>query len=179
MPRSVWDRLLGDRGERSRASRYVVALLEEPAPGDAEWLSAHAAAGDLDHARWELRYARRAMGLLAAERDALDDRTASVVSAALTRAMDRDPLVAPDRREIAWRQFNTRLSAYGDALAERGGSESTTLRLGRVLLGFAGSFAPMPQDLATAGTLVTGYLAGASDALRAAFGTAELPAELR
>ena len=64
---------------RTRAAAYVAVLWRDPAPEEAQWLASHSA-GDLDHARWELRYARRALGLLTAQRDALDDRTASVVA---------------------------------------------------------------------------------------------------
>ena len=64
-----------------------------------------------DHSRWELRYARRAIGLLVAQRDALDDRTGSIVARAVTDAFDRDDRIDRDRRELAERQFNARLSA--------------------------------------------------------------------
>ena len=64
-----------DREQRRRATTYVSALFAEPSEADVEWLSLHGTDCDTDHARWELRYARRALGLLGAQRDALDDRT--------------------------------------------------------------------------------------------------------
>jgi hypothetical protein len=170
-----WRRWRDDRARRLQASIYVATLLAEPSVGDVRWLAEGVTRGDEDHARWELRYARRAAGLLAAQRDALDDRTASLVSAALARAWRRDPQVAVERRDIAARQFNTRLAAYADALAERGGRETTGARLARVMLGFAGRLDPSPAEISAAGERLAKYLAEASDALRSAFGAAALP----
>ena len=62
--------------QRRQAVAYTATLREELAEDDVQWLGAVALQGDMDRARWELRYARMALGLLAAERDALDDRTA-------------------------------------------------------------------------------------------------------
>ena len=168
----LWRHWRADRLRREQASRFVDVLLVDPPPNDVRWLADLAAGGDEDHARWELRYARRAGGLLVAQRDALDDRTASLVSAALARAWRRDPQVARNRREIATRQFNARLAAYGDALSERGGSEGTGARLGRVLLGFAGRLDPSASELAEAGRCLAGYLKESSDALREIYGGA-------
>jgi len=170
-----WRQWRAQRARRAQASSYVSTLLDEPAAADVRWLAQGATGGDEDHARWELRYARRAAGLLAAQRDALDDRTASLVSAALARAWRRDPQVAAERRDIATRQFNTRLAAYADALAEKGGRESTNERLARVLLGFAGRLDPTAAELDAAGARLTTYLGEASNALSVAFGAAALP----
>jgi hypothetical protein len=167
-----------DRARRAQASTYVATLLSEPTPADVLWLAREATGGDEDHARWELRYARRAAGMLAAQRDALDDRTASLVSAALGRAWRRDPRVAPDRRDVATRQFNTRLAAYADALSERDGREPTSVRLARVLLGFSGQLDPASAALSAAEERLEAYLREASDALSAAFGTAVLPEDV-
>jgi hypothetical protein len=171
----MWRRWRAERAGREHASAYVQSVLTEPAESDVHWLAETATGGDPDHARWELRYARRATGLLAAQRDALDDRTASLVSAALGRALRRDPRIAPERRAVAARQFNTRLAAYGDSLADKSGHERTGDRLGRVLLGFSGRLDPSLAELAAAGTVVAGYLADSSRALREAFGAAALP----
>jgi hypothetical protein len=78
-----------ERDLRRRATACARALAREPAEEDVHWLAAHGTAGDLDHARWELRYARRALGLIAAQRDALDDRTASAVAHALAAELAR------------------------------------------------------------------------------------------
>ncbi len=170
-----WRRWRDERAARDRAAAYVAGLLSEPSEDDVAWLATESTAGDADHARWEWRYARRALGMLAAQRDALDDRTASAVSAALSRALRHNTQIAPERREVAARQFNVRLAAYGEALLAKGGPEGTSDRLGRVLLGFAGNPHPSPAQLSAAGARVTAHLLEASDRLRAAFGAASLP----
>ena len=167
-----------DRQRRRRAAQYVQALLAEPSPPDVRWLADVAAGGDVDHAMWELRYARRALGLLAAQRDALDDRTASLVAHALAASLDTDPLIDPEKRDVAERQLNTRLGSYREALAARGSREGTGVRLARMLLAYAGRVAPGPDDLAHAADLLAGYLAEANDALRLHFGAAALPEHL-
>jgi hypothetical protein len=150
-------------------------LCIEPAAADVEWLSAHGTNGDADHARWELRYARRALGLLAAQRDALDDRTASLVAGELARALSGDRAVAPGKLRVAERQLNARLGAYGDALANRAG-EGSGWHLGRALLDFAGHRdATRPEAVAQAGDLLARYLGEANAALRESFGAAVLP----
>ena len=93
----MWQEWRARRALDERARRYVAVLSTEPSMADVEWLAARATGGDVDHARWELRYARRALCLLAAQRDALDDRTASVVARALGRALAADPHVAPGK----------------------------------------------------------------------------------
>src|SRR5688572_14370902 len=102
-----------------KADQFVAVLVHEPEPEHVAWLAGIATRGDEDHARWELRYARRAIGLLVAQRDALDDRTGSLVARALTEAFEKDEQIDRDRRELAERQFNQRLSAYRDALGAR------------------------------------------------------------
>ena len=163
------------RMQRRRAAAYVTSRWAEPPAADVEWLARTATNGDVDHAAWELRYARRAVGLLTAERDALDDRTPSLVAAAVDEAMATDPGVAVDAQALAARQFNDRLAAYRDALRARS-AEDPALRLGRVLLVFAGSVrAARGAGLAHAGEILGRELEDANAALRAAFGTAELP----
>jgi hypothetical protein len=164
-----------DRDQRRRAARYVASLCAEPEDADVSWLSENGTNCDGDHARWELRYAKRALGLLAAQRDALDDRTASLVASELARALGNDPAVAPGKIRMAERQLNARLSAYGDALGNREG-EGSGWHLGRALLEFAGHRdAARPNVVAHAGDLLARYLADANEALRKSFGTATLP----
>ena len=164
-----------DREQRRRAATYVAALFIEPADEDVHWLSEHGTDCDADHARWELRYARRALGLLGAQRDALDDRTASLVAAALARELANDPAVAPGKIRMAERQLNARLSAYGDALMNRAG-EGSGWHLGRALLEFAGHRdAVRPEIVAHAGDLLARYMGEANEALRRSFGAATLP----
>jgi hypothetical protein len=162
------------RALRARASAYVAVLFAEPPDDDVRWLAAHGTNGDLDHARWELRYAKRALGMLTAQRDALDDRTGSAVAAALGRALARDAAIAPGRLRIAERQLNARLRAYGDALVSRGGA-GTGWHLGRALLEFAGrKEGGAPEVVARAGDLLARYLAEANAALREHFGAPRL-----
>lgn len=167
------------REARRRADAYARALWAEPAEDSVRWLAETATAGDPDHARWELRYARRALGLLVAQRDALDDRTGSLVARAITEAMATDPAVAVTATALAERQFNDRLAAYHDALQQRS-PEPVGTRLGRVLLVFAGSVrAARGSGLEPAGRLLASYLEESNAALREAFGTAELPDDER
>ena len=171
----MFARWRADRDLHRKADRYVQALLAEPADEDVRWLAHVATRGDTDHARWELRYARRAAGLLTAERDALDDRTGSLVARALAAALARDPNVAAGMHEVSERQFNARLSAYRDGLAARAGS-GTTGRLGQTLFAFAGgSFRKVDEHILRGGELITRYLAEANASLRDAFGKVSLP----
>src|SRR5688572_18073272 len=99
----------------------------EPSAAEVAWLARDATRGDTDHAQWELRYLRRALGILVAQRDALDDRTASEALRALLHRMQKDDkVVNEDLRELAERQFNARLSAYRDAFTSRGHGAATT-----------------------------------------------------
>lgn len=176
-----WREWREDQALRRRAASYVGTLAAEPDGGDVRWLAAFDPAGDEDHARWELRYARRVVGLLVAERDALDDRTASVVGRALSVALRFDPRVAADKLPIAESQLNARLAAYGDALRDRRGEDPTASRLGRTLLTFTapiGVAAASPEAIARAGELLSRYLVEANEALRSAFGAASLPDDL-
>jgi hypothetical protein len=162
------------RALRARAAAFVEVLFREPPEDDVRWLAAHGTNGDLDHARWELRYARRALGLLTAQRDALDDRTASSVAAALGRALARDSAIAPGRLRVAERQLNARLRAYGDALVRREGA-GTGWHLGRALLEFAGRReGSSPEIVARAGDVLARYLGESNEALRDHFGAPRL-----
>lgn len=157
-----------------KAEQYVVALVAEPDAGDVAWLATTATKGDEDHARWELRYARRSLGILVAQRDALDDRTASIVARALADSFERDDRIGADRRALAERQFNARLSAYRDALGARVSDVST--RLGQTLLAFSGgSFRDIDENVLRAGALLDRYAKEANETLRTVFGTAALP----
>lgn len=149
--------------------------MEEPAAADIEWLAETATADDRDRAGWELRYLRRALGLLVAQRDALDDRTASAVAHELTAAMAKDRNVAAPLIRLAERQFNERLSAYREMIALRGTAETLPERIGRTLLLMSGAGRMGKEDLARAATIAEQYMSDASDRLRAAFGTATLP----
>lgn len=164
-----------DREQRRRAASYVVTLLLEPSEDDVRWLSEHGTDCDVDHARWELRYARRALGLLGAQRDALDDRTPSEALRALLHRMHKDRNVDGGLVELAERQFNARLSAYRDAFTSRTPGSSTT-RVAQNLLAFSGG--PIRADapaVQRGAELVARYLAESNAALRRSFGEAQLP----
>lgn len=164
-----------DKGLQRKAATYVAALFEEPSAADVHWLAERATRGDADHARWELRYARRALGMIAAQRDALDDRTASIVAREISEAFARDRNIAAGMLETAERQYNARLSAYRDGLAARGGAP-TWIRMGQTLFAFAGgSFKNRDEHIERAGDVLSSYLDAANEALRASFGTAMLP----
>lgn len=167
-----------ERELQRKAATYVAALFREPAPADVEWLTTNATRGDVDHAQWELRYARRALGLIAAQRDALNDRTASVVAREISQAFARDQHIAAGMIETVERQFNARLSAYRDGLAARAGAP-TPIRMGQTLFAFAGgSFRLQDDNIVRAGELLGIYLGEANAALRDAFGVAELPEDV-
>jgi hypothetical protein len=168
-----------DRELQRKADAYVAALMREPAEADVQWLAVSATKGDIDHARWELRYARRALGLVIAQRDALDDKTGSVVARTLADAMARDRSVDASTIEIAERQFNARIAAYRDSLDARSSTIPVTTRLGQTLFAFSGgAFRDAKQDVARGGDLLSTYATEANEALRGAFGTAQLPENL-
>lgn len=169
-----------ERERQRRATGVVGALLSEPEAADVAWLADAAANGDEDHARWELRYARAALGLIVAQRDTLDDRTSAEIAAALGRAMEQDARIAVDRRELAERQFNERLLAYREAMLARGGALSPRDRIGRCLLAFASDGARTAgSPLAYAIELLERYADDAAAALRAAYGEAQLPEDVK
>jgi hypothetical protein len=165
-----------DREMQRKADAYVAALMGEPTDADVQWLASSATKGDLDHARWELRYARRALGLIVSQRDALDDKTGSAVARTLADAMARDRSVDASTIEIAERQFNARISAYRDSLDAKSSTIPVTTRLGQTLFAFSGgAFRDAKDDVARGGQLLSSFAAESNEALRAAFGTAQLP----
>ena len=167
-----------DRALVARSAAYADALMLEPDADDVEWLARVATRGDEDHARWELRYLRRAVGVLVSQRDALDDRTHSQVLRTLVQRMARDPHVDADLRELSERQFDARLSAYRDAMTSRGHG-TPVLRVAQNLLAFSGGPIRAADPIVQQGAeLVAGYRHAANEALRLAFGTAELPEDV-
>ena len=149
----IFARWRAERELARKAAAYVEKLFREPDSADVEWLSQSATRGDVDHARWELRYVRRALGLIAAQRDALDDRTASIVAHEITEAFGRDRHIAAGMVETAERQYNARLSAYRDGLAAKAGAP-TAIRMGQTLFAFAGgSFKLQDDNIVRAGEL--------------------------
>ncbi len=167
-----------DRAVHRGSTAYVSVLMAEPAPADVAWLTDAGTRGDADHASWELRYVRRALGILVAQRDALDDRTPSEIVRALGVRMARDPQVARELRELAERQFDARLGAYRDAFTLRGYG-APAVRVAQNLLAFAGGPIRAEDPAVVRGAqLVTEYLAASAESLRACFGTVELPEDV-
>ncbi|MBK8249518.1 MAG: hypothetical protein IPK85_19295 [Gemmatimonadetes bacterium] len=159
----------------SAAQRYVARVVEEPAAVDIRWLASAATHEDQDRAGWELRYLRRALGLLVAQRDALDDRTGSAVARELGIAMQADRHVAADRVKMAERQFNERLSAYREMIALRGMPDSPAERVARTMLLLSGCPRIEHEAVAQGAALVERWLRESEEALRAAFGDPRLP----
>jgi hypothetical protein len=168
-----------ERERRRRAGVMAAGLRREPEGSDVVWLAEAACNGDQDHARWELRYARAALGLLTAQRDALDDRTVAEVAAALTATFEGDPRIAMDRRDLAAQQFNERLLGYREAMHLRGGPITAQDAMGRCLLAFASdgartAGAPLPYAI----ELLERYAEDAAALLRATYGEAKLPEDV-
>jgi hypothetical protein len=158
-----------DRLRAQQAERYVDLLMAPPPLALVERL-AQIADGDFDHAAWEWRYARRALGLIVAERDAQDDRTVSEIAAVLGERQLSDPDVAPDRRDLARQQFNERVTAYRGAVANRVSSDPLAVRLGFVLLRFERPSVLTPQAAATLGIALDELMADLNAALAEIYG---------
>ncbi len=167
-----------DRALLRRSSAYAAALMLEPSAADVDWLAADATRGDRDHAEWELRYLRRSLGILVAQRDAMDDRTASEALRALLHRMQKDHNVDGDLHELAERQFNARLSAYRDAFTSKGVGRAS-VRVAQNLLAFSGG--PLRSDdpaVVRGAEVVSEYLAQCNAALQESFGKVELPEDV-
>ncbi len=161
------------RERRRLAAAYLHGLLAVAEPADVQWLTGLTRNAGL--AERELGFARRALALIVAERDALDDRTASDVAhelAAVTGAEAR-------RDAEAGRAWLSRWRAYTEAVAVRGGTQVPAVRLASVLLDGAGVGSPSPEQVARATQCIQGVRAKANEALRAAFGVASLPDDVR
>lgn len=168
-----------ERERRRRAMVIAESLRREPEEADVLWLADAAANGDEDHARWELRYARAALGLLVAQRDALDDRTAAEIAGAFTDLLAADSRVAEDRRDLVTRQFNERLLGYREALQVRGGPITAQDAAGRCLLAFASDGARTAgAPLAYAIELLERFAEESAALLRATYGEANLPEDV-
>ena len=165
---------LANRREQRRrqeaAERYLAALLRVPEAEDVQWLAQVAGASRANVER-ELGFAQRAIGLIVAERDALDDATAADVAHAIDALVGRE--ASARREQVAdwadhWRE-------YAEALAARGRAEPPLRRIARVLLRRVGVADPDSPQLVRAVGIVTRDRLVANEALREAFGTASLP----
>ncbi|MHB1224145.1 MAG: molybdopterin-binding domain-containing protein [Gemmatimonadaceae bacterium] len=175
---SLWDAWKASRQVRGAAERYAMESWGEPAEEDVRWLAREVAAGDEDRARWELRYLRRALAQLVAERDGLDDRTGAAVATALAERLRRDPDVARERLSIAERQSNLRLSRYRETLRERGAGPLPS-RLALALVQLAAPGRPPRDEEPELAVLVERELVAAQERLRDIFGVAALPDDVR
>ena len=161
------------RARKRRARAYLQVMLGAPDPIDSDWMSG--IARDHGVSQRELAFARRAVALIVAEHDALDDRTASNVAHLLAAVIDREANNGPEMGR-AWIE---RWRAYSAALAARGGGESISARLAKVLLAGAGIESPTSAQIARATQFIIGTRSRANEALRAAFGEASMPEDVR
>lgn len=161
------------RERRRRAAKYLEALLVPPDDADVQWLAALAPVRGV--VERELIFARRAIGLIVAERDALDDRTASDVAHGLAEVVDRETRSDPE----VGRAWAERWRTYTATLAVRGDGESPAARLARVLLSSAGVTNPAAADMVRATQFVLAVRTRANEELRAVFGVASLPENIR
>lgn len=168
-----WADWQASRARRQRVEGYLNHLLREPDAPVLQWLAQRS--GSADAARRELAFVRRAIGLIVAERDALDDRTAADVAHQLA------PVVAAEARRDAatGRLWSERWRAYTAALAVRGNPESPAARLARVLLSGVGLTDPSTDDLQRATAYLQDTRATLNEQLRVAFGAASLPEDVR
>jgi hypothetical protein len=153
---------------------YVAKASTEPDESDVEWLAAIIGDGDIDRARWELRYARRALASLVAERDALDDRTGSEVAREMRLALQMDRSVAAGMVALAERQLSQRLGYFRTAFSDRSTTEPIEVRLARVFLDRLG-VRDVSTNVDRTASIVKRYLEASQDALRGAFGVAAVP----
>ncbi len=177
---SFFSRLSQRRALRRKARNFVRTLHAEPSESDVAWLASIDPGGDEDHAAWELRYARLALGVLAAERDALDDSVPAAIAHAATDSLSSDRRIAAAMLPLAERQFGSRLATYREAVTRRHAGDPLDQRLGRTLLEFT-SHGEVPDQgtVDRAGRIAQGYMRNASTALESLFGRASLPEDVR
>ena len=161
------------RERKHRAKQYLHRFRTASEAIDFAWLTA--LTGDRAVAEREVTFARRALGVIVAERDALDDRTASDVARALSQVIDAEA----ERSAQLASLWSARRKAYSVAMTIRGHPEGPTIRLARVLLEGASVVNPTAEALATAGQFVQSTRTHANEALRAVFGEASLPDDIR
>ncbi|WP_309672920.1 hypothetical protein [Gemmatimonas sp.] len=169
----LWAEWRAQRERSRRASTYLSQLLRSPEHADITWLLSHGVPEAV--AVRELTFAKRAIGLVVAERDALDDRTASDVAHQLAPVISREARATVD----LGREWGERWRAYTAALAVRGNVDSPATRLARVLLGGASIHEPSAAQLARATQFVHETRSAANVALRDVFGVASLPDDIR
>ena len=161
------------RERRRRAAAYLRRLSLRGTSIDTQWLT-RAGSTELLADR-ELRFMHRAMALIVSERDALDDRTASEVARSLAPTIASEAVHSPETGRLwadRWREYTA-------ALAVRGTVESPSARLARVLIAGAGIAGVNAELLTSATHAVQAARNVANESLRAAFGVASLPDDVR
>jgi hypothetical protein len=161
------------RDRRRLAASYLQSLLPAADPADLHWLAAIASSAAV--AERELGFARRALALVVSERDALDDQTASDVAHELMPVTESEARQSP-ATGLLWA---ARWREYAGALAMRGTAEPPAERLAKVLLAGADVDNPSRDQLTRATQCMHAIRARANEALRAAFGAASLPDDVR
>ncbi len=169
----LWAEWRAQRERSKRASAYLGQSLRTPDPVDVAWLVSIGVPETV--ALRELTFAKRAIGLIVAERDALDDRTASDVAHQLAPVVSREARGTVD----LGREWGERWRAYTAALAVRGNVEAPGTRLARVLLAGAGVGELSSEQLLRATQFVQNTRSAANVALRDVFGVATLPDDIR
>ncbi len=155
-----WSSRPAGPGPRQRAEHFVRAL-GLPLP-DAEWAWIEALGVPTAVARREVTWAVRAVGLIVASRDALDDQTVAEVTHALERATSAD---------AGW---SDRRGQYLEAHGARGTGDAVARRLARVLLAAAG-VPDAPEPLEVAAAFLMRQRVRLNGELGRAFGVAQLP----
>lgn len=162
------------RERRKRAAAYVAHLTADADLSGGEWLTALSPlAGDT--VRHELRLALRAIGLIVAERDSLDDNTAADVSHELQVVM-REEGKGDESTALIW---SDRWSSYSGAMMKRGVADAPAIRLARILLIAVGVLSPTPLELERTADWILERRRLLNVALREAYGDAMLPEDVR
>ncbi len=161
------------RERRRLAEDFLRRVLTPPVEADVSWLTG--LVGNATVAQRELMFAKRALGLIVAERDALDDRTASDVVHALASRVDTESRRSPADAAL----WVTRRREYAQALTVRGQPEAPAVRMARVLLEGAGVSILAADTVARAVEIIQTERTRANDVLRTVFGEASLPEDVR
>lgn len=169
----LWSDWQAARDRRRRVDQYLARVLHAPAAVEVAWLEGAGVARAV--ALRELEFARRAIGLIVSERDALDDQTAADVAHQLAPALGVEARRDPDMARL----WNERWRSYTGALAVRGITEGPAVRLARVLLAAAGVDTPAEPLLQRAARYVMDVRTELNEVLRATFGAVSLPDDVR
>jgi len=158
------------RRRQAAAEQYLAALLRPLEADDVRWLQECAGLGR-EQVQRELLFAQRAIGLIVAERDALDDQTAADVAHAIDATVAKESRAYQDPAA----EWVDHWLEYHEALAIRGRAEPPMRRIARVLLRRVGVSEPGSPQLVRAVGIVTRHRHAANEALAAAFGVVDLP----